>query len=192
MQTTELMIVPARRTSSTPERAAPAWEITLTPAQRLAEQNLMEGIGADGVDALVLRGEAGFGKTTILERVQQAAGGVLLGMEQFTELLAERQPGAIEETFRDLIEYALASHDLAIVDDLHLIMEVVQSCDYPRGNLLNAMLTAILAGARARGKKLLFAVDDDRPFPLERRAYSWKIANFTPEDYETICRFHLG
>jgi transitional endoplasmic reticulum ATPase len=192
MQTTDLMLISERRSTC---RSAPcavsAWELTLTPAQRLAEKNLTLGIGADGIDALVLRGDSGFGKTTILERIQQVAGGVLVGMEQFTDLLAERQPGAIEEAFRDLIEWALASHDLAIVDDLHLITEVVESCDYPRGNLLNAVLTAILAGARARGKKLLFAVNDDVPWPLRRRAYSWRIGTFAPADYEVLCRGHL-
>lgn len=153
---------------------------------------MINGIATDGVDALALRGDAGFGKTTILERVQRAAGGVLLGMEQFADVLAERQPGAIEEALRDLIEYALASHDLAIVDDLHLIAEVAESCSCPRANLLNAVLTAILAGARARTKKLLCAVNDDVPWPLRRRAYSWTIGNFSPADYETICCGHLG
>ena len=117
-----------------------AWEVSPAPAQRLAEENLINGLATDGVDALVLRGDAGFGKTTILERVQRTAGGVLLGMEQFADVLAERQPEAIEEAFRDLMEYALASHDLAIVDDLHLITEVGEGCSYPRANLLNAVL----------------------------------------------------
>jgi transitional endoplasmic reticulum ATPase len=193
MQMTELMIVPQQRSScQAAGRTVPAWELSLTPSQRLAEENLTNGIGADGVDALVLRGDAGLGKTTILERVRRAAGGVLLGMEQFADVLAERQPEAIEEAFRDLIEYALASHDLAIVDDLHLIAEVADGCSYPRANLLNAVLTAILAGARERRKKLLFAVNDEVPWPLRRRAYSWRIGNFAPADYETICRGYLA
>lgn len=153
---------------------------------------MIEGIGANGIDILVLRGNSGFGKTTILERVHRAAGGILIGMEQFTDLLAERQPAAIEEAFRELIEWALASHDLALVDDLHLVTDIVDSCDYPRANMLNAALTAILAGARSRGKKLLFAVNDEMPLPLRRRAYMWKIGSFTPADYETVCRAYLA
>jgi hypothetical protein len=141
--------------------------VSLSPAQRLAEDNLINGIAADGVDVLVLRGDAGFGKTTILERVQRAAGGVLLGMEQFANALAERQPEAIEEAFRELIEYALTSHDLAIMDDLHLISGGGPRLQLP-DNLLNAALTAILASASERGKKLLFAVNDDVPWALWR------------------------
>jgi transitional endoplasmic reticulum ATPase len=193
MQTKELSIVPARRsTRHAAPSTVPAWELSLAPAQRLAENNLIDGLTTDGVDALVLRGDAGLGKTTILESVQQTAGGILLGMEQFADVLVERHPGAIEEAFRDLIEYALASHDLVIVDDLHLVTSVAGGCSYPRENLLDAMLTAVLASARERGKKLLFAVDDDIPWPLRRRAYSWTIANFTPADYEAVCRGHLS
>ena len=192
MQTTELTIVPTQRSSSqVAGSTVRASDLTLTPVQQLAEENLIKGIYTDGVDALVLRGESGFGKTTILERVQRVAGGVLLGMEQFADVLAERQPAALEEAFRDLVEYALASHDLAIVDDLHLIKDIVESCDYPRGYLLNAVLTAILAGARERKKKLLFAVNDDSPSPLRSRAYSWRIGSFTSADYKTICRGYL-
>ncbi len=192
MRTTELTLVERCRSHRSAPDDVSAWQIKLTPAQQLAEENLIDGITRDNVDALVLRGDSGFGKTTILHRLQRVAGGVLIGMEQFADLLAERQPRAIEETFREVIEWALASHDLVLVDDLHLITDVVESCDYPRGMLFNAMLTAVLAGSRSRGKKLIFAVKDDMPWPLRCRAYSWRIAKFTALDYETVCGAYLG
>jgi transitional endoplasmic reticulum ATPase len=193
MQTKELSLVAARHFVC---RLSPgdtsARDFSLTPAQRLAEEKLIEGIGADGVDAIVLRGDSGFGKTTILERVQRHAGGAMVGVGQFADLLAERQPGAIEEAFRDAIEWALTTHDLVIVDDLHLINSIAEGYSYPRANLLDAILTAILAEARGRGRKLLFAVEDEIPAPLQRRAYSFEIESFTAEDYKSVCQSYLG
>ena len=71
MQTKELSLVAARQfVCRLSPGDASARDFSLTPAQRLAEEKLIEGIGADGVDAIVLRGDSGFGKTTILERVR--------------------------------------------------------------------------------------------------------------------------
>src|SRR2546422_11739697 len=120
-------------------------EIILTPAQQLAFDDLMGGVSAG--DVFVLRGESGMGRSTILRKAHATLGGALVGVRQFLALLSARQPMAIEETFLDMIEQALASHDLVIVDDLHLVTNVVDSCDYPRGFLLDAALTSILGEA---------------------------------------------
>ncbi len=113
-------------------------------------------------------------------------------MREFLRTLAAHPPAAIEEAFLDMIEQALERTDLVMVDDLHLVMEICAGCDYPRGHLLDAALTAIFGEALARGKKLVFAVVDDLPWPLQRRAYCWKIRDFEPEDYECIGRSLLG
>ena len=46
----------------------------------------------------------------------------------------------------------LREHDVVIVDDLHLVMNVVDGNDYPWPNLLEVALTAVLAAGE--GKKL--------------------------------------
>ncbi len=63
MQTTELTLVPERACADT----VPVWEVTLTPAQRTVLKHVTGAIDRDGIDY-------GLGKTTILERVQSAAG----------------------------------------------------------------------------------------------------------------------
>jgi hypothetical protein len=57
---------------------------------------------------------------------------------------------------------------------LHLIQNVVEGCEYPRQNLFDAVLTAVLTSARAAHKKLLFATDHV-PDPVSRRA---RVTNF--------------
>jgi transitional endoplasmic reticulum ATPase len=164
-------------------------EIRLTPVQQVAFDGLLAGIAASGV--LVLRGDAGMGKTTILKKFHAAVGGAFVGVREFMETLAARQTPAIEEAFLAMIEEALASHNLVIVDDLHLVTNVVDRYHYPRRYLLEAALTSILGEAGARKKKLLFGVDGDSPWPIRRRAWSWQIGELAPADYESLCRIYL-
>jgi hypothetical protein len=115
-------------------------------------------------------------------------GGVLLSAGEFMHSVDEGPPQAIEESFLRMIEEAMEQHDLILVDDLHLVANVVQRYYYPRSHLLDAALTAILAEAGFRKKTLVFAVEESAPFPIQRRASVWEIGEFTPEDYECIVR----
>jgi transitional endoplasmic reticulum ATPase len=160
----------------------------MSPAQAVAADGLLSGIAAG--DVIVLKGDPGSGRTTILQTIHGRMGGAFIGMRQFMKALSG-QPAAIEEAFLDCVTEALGDHDLVMVDDLHLIMEVGEGCNYPRENLLDAALTSLLADARPRGKKLLFVVGSYAPWPVRRRAYSWEIGSFGPADYESICRVYL-
>lgn len=166
-------------------------DILLTPAQQVAAESLLKAIPGAGV--LALRGKCGRGRTTILRKIHGDVGGAFLGVGQLMAMLVARQQPAIEEAFFEMVEERLASHDLVIVDDLHLITSVVTSCDYPRAELLNAGLTAILGEAAARKKKLLFGVEaENTPWPIWLRAHCVEMGEFTAADYECICRAHLG
>jgi hypothetical protein len=79
-------------------------------------------------------------------------------------------PAAIEEAFFRMIEDAIESHGLVLVDDLCLVANAARGGGDGRVHLLDAALTAILAEARALGRKLVFAVEDDIPWPIRRRA----------------------
>jgi Holliday junction resolvasome RuvABC ATP-dependent DNA helicase subunit len=148
-------------------------EIVLTPVQLTAANCLLEGLAVSGV--LVLRGQPGSGKTTILQTVHAAAGGAFLGARQFVESRMARQRAAIGETFLRMIEEALVNHDLVFIDDLHLVTNIVESRGHSRSLLLNAALTVILGEAGAMRKKLVFGVEGDPPWAIQRRAYCWDI-----------------
>lgn len=150
----------------------------------------MEAISVGSI--FTLEGEIGAGKTLILGEVQRACGGAMLGMREFIASLQAHSPSAIEEAFVKMVEQAMDRHDLVLVDDLHLLMNIVDSCDYPRSHLFNAALTAILDRAALLRKKLVFAMEDQAPSPLQQRAYASKIGDFTSADFECICRAHLG
>jgi hypothetical protein len=160
-------------------------ETMLTPAQEAARNGLLGGIPAGGV--FVLRGQPGMGKTTILRKVHAVTGGAFLGLRQFMTALAGHQSLPIEEAFLVMLDNALVRHDVVVVDDLHLVTNVVESWGYGRTYLLDAALTAALGEASAQHKKLIFATGGDAPWPVRRRAYTWEIGAFGAKDYQCLC-----
>ena len=170
-------------------RAIMMSQTRLAPAQQNAVDRLSSGLSKGNI--LVLRAEPGMGRTTVLSHIHSIVGGVFLSIRQFLNELTARAPEAIEEAFLAMLDQALADHNLVIVDDLHLVTAVVNNCDYTRSHLLDAALTAILTDAIARNKKLIFGTDDDEPSCVSRRAYTFAIAEFTPEDYVCVCQAWL-
>jgi transitional endoplasmic reticulum ATPase len=166
----------------------PAFNNILTPAQQAAAESLLNAIACGNV--VVLQGDVGQGKTTVLKYVQVAARGLFIGMREFMQELDARQPFAIEEAWIRLMEVSLAKQDLVILDDMHLIAKVAEGYSYPRQNMLDVATTAVLE--QIGNKKLIFAVEEDTPAPISRRAQTYKIADFTPEDYHSICSAYLG
>ena len=148
-------------------------EIVLTPVQQTAANGLLEGLAVSGV--LVLRGQPGSGKTAVLQTVHAAAGGAFLGARRFVESRMARQRAAIGEAFLRLIEEALVNQELVVVDDLHLVTNLVESRGHSRSLLFNATLTVILGEAGAMRKKLVFGVEGDPPWAIQRRAYSLQL-----------------
>lgn len=143
-------------------------EIVLTPVQQEAAHSLLQSLAVSPV--AVLSGAAGAGKTTILKTLQTMQGGVFLGAPQFMNARHNQAPAAIEEAFFRMIEDAVQDYEFILVDDVTLIANVAVGGGHGRVHLLDAALTAILAEARVMGRKLVFAVEADIPWPIRRRA----------------------
>src|SRR5262249_3453044 len=137
--------------------------VTLAPAQRIAAAGLVKAASTSSL--LVLKSAAGMGRTSVLRQVHQNVGGSFVGARQFMSRLNNRAPEAIEEAFLEMAERALRFRRVAIIDDLHLVRDVAQSFEYPRTNLLNAALTALLDRAAARGRTIIFGEDADGSCP---------------------------
>ena len=149
-------------------------EIVLTPVQQEAASSLLESLAVSPV--AVISGVAGAGKTSILMNLQAIHGGVFLGSQQFMNVRQAQGPAAVEETFFRMIEDAIQSYDLVLVDDLTLVTNAAKGGGDGRVHLLDAALTAILAEARVLGRKLVFAVEREIPWPIRRRAQIVQVA----------------
>src|SRR5579884_1871878 len=144
--------------------------IRLAPNQQIACDAITVSLRPGAI--LLLAGHPGMGKTTVLRRVRDLVCAALVGMRDFIYRLANRRQNAIEQVFLELLEDALALNDVVLVDDLHLITGITHRDSYPLGGLLEAALEALVAGAAAVGKQLVFAVNafEAAPDPIFRRA----------------------
>jgi transitional endoplasmic reticulum ATPase len=174
-----------------PEVAATGEPLTLTPVQRSAADQLMSALPAGSV--LILRGDPGAGKTTILSALRAETGGGLVDMRSFLDMLMLRRPDAIEQSFAEMLEEALADHNLVMVDDFHLITAIADHYNYTRGGLFDAVLEGVVATACARSRKLILATNKSAsPWPVQSRAWCFDIGDFTPADYAAICGAYRG
>jgi ATP-dependent 26S proteasome regulatory subunit len=166
-------------------------ETSLCPAQQHAFDRLSSAL-PDGC-VFVLSGGAGMGKTTVLRALHRQAGGAFLTSKDLVDALRPRHPLAVEETFEELVMSALRAHDQVIVDDLHLLTDVVGGCRfYPRSGLIDGPLTALAAYAGEAGKKLIFGNGSHVPAPVYQRSLDFRIHDFQPADYQFLCRAYLG
>lgn len=125
-------------------------ETQLCPAQQAAFDGLIAALAHNNI--CVLSGDTGMGKTTVLRAIHRQVSGAFLTMKDFLEIQKVRHPLALEESFAGLVMDALSAHDHVIVDDLHLLADVVTGCGaYPRAGLLNAPLTVLATCAAEAG-----------------------------------------
>jgi transitional endoplasmic reticulum ATPase len=174
-----------------PEVTTTGEPLTLTPAQQAAADHLMAALPAGSI--LILRGDAGAGKSTILDTLRAETGGILLGMRSFVDMLMLRRPDAIEQSFAEMIEEAMADHEVVLVDDFHLITAITGHYNYTRGGLLDAVLEGIASTACAQSRKLILATNkEDAPSSIRSRAWCFDIGDFTPADYEAVASAYPG
>ncbi len=160
--------------------------VILLPAQLRALNKLTEALPAG--DVFVLKSAAGAGRTTVLRELHRGSGGVFVGIRDIMHSLEGRDPLAIEEAFLSTMERALDGNEVIVVDDLHLVSAVVNRFHSARQMLLDAALTSLMGDASAWGKKLVFGVEDEAPWSVRRRAYTFEIRDLAVEDFACICR----
>ncbi len=164
--------------------------VSLTSNQQTIASQVQSAFSVGNV--CLLQGETGMGKTSILRFIYSLSGGSFLSISNFITLLRDRSPLALEETFLELIEQHARTESVVIIDDLHVITNVVSGYSYPRRRFFEAVLTALFEDVEAGSKKLLFATSGESvPEPIRQRAYSWKLEDFDVKDYSEICGFYL-
>jgi ATP-dependent 26S proteasome regulatory subunit len=166
-------------------------DVKLTPSQLCAADKLLAAFTAGEV--IVFWGGSGMGKSTILAKLSAVVDAILIDSRELLDRLAERHPLSVEEAFLDTVRLALKAGRPVIVDDLHLLVNVVSGCgNYPRAGLLDGALETVLNEAATLGQKLVFSTAGGAPEPVANRAYFAGIEEFVPADYACICAAYLG
>jgi len=133
------------------------------------------------------------GKSTILAKLAAEVNAIQIDSLEFLDSLADRHPLAIEEAFVETVRLALKSGRPVIVDDLHLVVNVVSGCgSYPRSGLIEAAVETLVAEAAALGQKVVFGTQGALAGSIGNRAYVAEIEGFEPADYAWICAAYLG
>ena len=129
----------------------------------------------------------------MLRHLHAAIGGTFLTAADFLDAMDARHPLAMEETFFQLVRQALAGHDVVLIDDSNLLVNVVCcGSSYPRMNFLVAALTSLGTYARERGKRLVLGTDPSAlAASWARGAMVW-LEELDATDYEAICHRWLG
>ncbi len=137
--------------------------------------------------------KTGRGRTTVLSQLHGELGGAMLTVRDFFETTVQNHPVALEESFFQTLLSALQQHDTVIVDDYHVITEVMSgNCHfYPRAGLLNSPLTILASYAVDANKKLIFGTSGQLANPMSDRCFGNGISNFTPHDYRELCESFL-
>ena len=103
-------------------------------------------------------------------------------------MLMLRRPDAIEQSFAEMIEEAMADHEVVLVDDFHLITAITGHYNYTRAGLMDAVLEGVVATICAQSRKLILATNkEDAPWSIRSRAWCFDVGDFTPADYEAIA-----
>src|SRR5829696_4642915 len=168
--------------------------MTASPTLCSTQQRALDQVlGAARPGSLVgLVASSGNGKSMLLDVAQKRLGGRILGAAEFQDAIARHHPLAVEDAFYDLVSDALGKNEVVLVDDLHLLMQVLEGChSYPRGGLIYATLIALGTQARATNLTVIVASAYANQF-LFHYGTRVSMAELDAADYRTICSSYLS
>ena len=162
----------------------------LCPNQQLVFDRLLQRLQTDPV--LEVLGNFGTGKTTLLHHLHRHLGGELLQLYDFMDQTRNHHPLALEEVFEHWMMEALHQHDVVLVDDLPLLLQVCFG-HYPRRELLTLPLRKLCTYAATRQKTLIFASNIGchsvkQVYPLTETIV---MEDFEALDYGFLCYRYL-
>ena len=156
--------------------------IELSPAQRECAQMIEQAL--PDANILTLYSAAGAGKSTVLRHLQHRLQAGLIGMPEFFAASRDVHPLALENAFMQLVVDQLERHEVVLLDDFDLFVDLLHSHAYPRSGFLEGVCEALTAYVLAAGRRLVLTVRMDVPQAIARRAYAMEIPDFSAGDYE--------
>ncbi|MFC4313756.1 AAA family ATPase [Steroidobacter flavus] len=183
--TTEVNV---RSVSALRTRSLPA----LTPSQAKTFNEALTLV--EGCPFIVVRGDQGVGKTTILRHLHARLGGRFISCAEALDAIAVRHPHALEEAIRALLDEALRRDDIVFFDDLDSIEAVTRmGSAFPRPYLFEAVLKDFFSRARLEKKKVFLGMTGSQFYStVEGQSVVLECPLFQPADYKAVIAACLG
>jgi len=163
----------------------------LTPTQQLAFDRVLQHQKTDLV--LEIASLPGMGKTTLLHQLHQYLGGELLQMYELFDQMHYHHPLALEECFEQMVMTALYQHNVVIIDDLQVLLDVCYG-HVPRNGLIALALRKVCTYA-VNAQKTLIVVTSSEYLRLQQiypPTQAIAIEEFQAIDYEFLCCSYLN
>ena len=129
----------------------------------------------------------GFGRTTILQHLDQALNAKLIGMKEFVEQHRGDHPFTLEESFYNLLESNLDPERTLILDDFHLLLDVGAGCySNPRSGFYETICQAVVKLVEEKNCTIIVGSKGRVPRAISRIAYVYGRGELAPEDYRHI------
>lgn len=163
---------------------------TLSPTQQAVAEQIV-ALARPG-RLLLVQGNVGCGRTTVLRALHQALGGTFLAATDFLGPQLENHPFKFDELVFQVLTRALQEQDLVWVDDFGWLMSYLDWYQYPRHGFANICLTALVRQVVDQGKCLVLGDTDQCPYQVTVRSHVIEIPELTREDQEFLFRAQLG
>jgi ATP-dependent 26S proteasome regulatory subunit len=141
---------------------------------------------------LLVQGNVGCGRTTVLRAVHEALGGAFLSAADFLEPQLGNEPFKFDELVFQVLARALRDHDVVFVDDFGWLMSYLDGYDYLRHDFVQISLAALARLVVDHRKCLLLGDTDQCPYLVTARSHVIEIPELTREDQEFLFRAQLG
>ncbi len=164
--------------------------LTLTPAQQEAADALLNGLLRSRV--MEFRAHNGMGRTAVLQQVCAAKHGTYLGVKSLVDAWMVHAWSGLERATHDLFDQALSATDLLVIDDLHLIVNIVDHYNYTLGKLFEAVLGALLARMAPSQRLIVGVTSEGAPDCISRASQAVNLFEFESADLEALFSKLLG
>lgn len=131
---------------------------------------------------------SGFGRTTILQHLQEALDAKFIGPREFVELQRGKHPYSFEDVVYELLEANLDPDKPLIIDNFHMLLQIGSDCySSPRSSYFDSIAQAIRKFVEEKKCQLILGTRGRVPRSLSRVTSCFGFNELEPADYQHIA-----